>query len=195
MTQPTSSSTPANPTTVVNLRTAPHDVYIGRAGRGEEGYFGNPFTVAQHGAKAIELFRDRYFLPRLEHDATFRARVLALRGQQLGCFCKPRPGHGDVMAAWIDGPTGLPRHGVNRYRCRNMASRAAWAWARLLDQPALPDPERRSPRSRGFLQRLQGLPVVGETGFEPATPWSRSAPGGCGRRGTGSHGFASYRDH
>lgn len=89
-------------TTVVNLRAAPYDVYIGRAGRGEDGYFGNPFTVAQHGARAIELFRDSYFLPRLERTPTFRGRVLALRGKRLGCFCKPRPCHGDVIAAWID---------------------------------------------------------------------------------------------
>lgn len=95
-------SAPSTPTSVVNLRTASYDVYIGRAGRGKHGYFGNPFTVAQHGAKAIELFRDSYFIPRLEKDATFRARVLALRGKRLGCFCKPKPCHGDVIAAWID---------------------------------------------------------------------------------------------
>ncbi len=90
-------------TTVVNLRSAAFDVYIGRAGRGFDGYFGNPFRVDVHGARAITLFRDEYFLPRLVADPVFRSRVLALRGKRLGCFCKPRPCHGDVIAAWIDG--------------------------------------------------------------------------------------------
>ncbi len=88
-------------TRVVNLRRERYDVYIGRAGKGQDGYFGNPFTVREHGHKALDLYRD-YFLRRLETDGGFRARVLALRGKTLGCFCKPGPCHGDVIAAWVD---------------------------------------------------------------------------------------------
>ena len=36
---------------------------------------------------------------------------------------------------------------------------------------------------------------VGETGFEPATPWSRRAAGRSARRGTGWHRFVSPRQH
>src|SRR6185436_11617365 len=43
-----------------------------------------------------------------------------------------------------------------------------------LMSPAFLTPQRRGPRSLGFLQRLRGLLLVGETGFEPATPWSRT---------------------
>jgi hypothetical protein len=32
-------------TVVVNLNKEPFDVYIGRAGRGQDGYFGNPFRM------------------------------------------------------------------------------------------------------------------------------------------------------
>jgi hypothetical protein len=91
------------PTTVVNLRRAPFDVYIGRAGKGLSGYFGNPFRLAgeeQRGA-TIDRFR-AYFLSRIESDPEFRARVLDLRGKRLGCFCKPAACHGDVIAEWID---------------------------------------------------------------------------------------------
>jgi hypothetical protein len=47
-------------------------------GRGEDGYFGNPFRMGQ--------------------DSEFKHRVLALKGKRLGCFCKPKACHGDVIA-------------------------------------------------------------------------------------------------
>lgn len=115
-------------TRVVNLRREAFDAYIGRAGHGQDGYFGNPFRVdfarmkepgndwvwlvgvrrveeqSERGAYADEMlgkYRE-HFLARIARDPEFRARVLALRGKRLGCFCKPGPCHGDVMAAWID---------------------------------------------------------------------------------------------
>jgi hypothetical protein len=98
-------------TRVVNLKRAEYEVYIGRAGKGHSGYFGNPHpvglpcelcdgTIHGHG-QAIELFRS-YFLKRVEDDPEFRRRVLALRGKVLGCFCKPRPCHGDVIVGWLE---------------------------------------------------------------------------------------------
>lgn len=97
-------------TTVVNLRQAPFDVYIGRAGHGFDGYFGNPVQIGRvcpvctqvHIARGATLpcFK-RYFYGRLAADPHFRARVLALRGRRLGCFCKPQPCHGDVIVAWL----------------------------------------------------------------------------------------------
>src|SRR5205807_2422863 len=56
-----------------------------------------------------------------------------------------------------------------------------------------PEPERRSPRRRGFLQRLRGLQSVGETGFEPATPWSRTGAGGLVTGFIQSHRVAKRR--
>ena len=32
-------------TRVVNIRKEAYDVYIGRAGKGQDGYFGNPFRL------------------------------------------------------------------------------------------------------------------------------------------------------
>jgi hypothetical protein len=91
------------PTTVVNLRRAPYDAYIGRAGHGKDGTFGNPFRLESQLSRheVIAQFR-AYFLDRVAKDAEFRRKVLALRGKRLGCFCKPAPCHGDVIAEWVD---------------------------------------------------------------------------------------------
>lgn len=40
-----------NPTRAVNLRHEPYDVYIGRAGHGQGGYFGNPFPLPRRAAR------------------------------------------------------------------------------------------------------------------------------------------------
>jgi hypothetical protein len=90
-------------TRAVNLRTEPYDVYIGRAGHGEIGYFGNPFglTTKTDRERSLALYA-KYFASRLTQDAKFARVVLSLRGARLGCFCKPKRCHGDIMAKWID---------------------------------------------------------------------------------------------
>lgn len=90
-------------TTVVNLRHDEYDVYIGRAGRGESGYFGNPFWEGPRELN-IAAFKEDFYR-RVWTDADFAQRVLDLRGKRLGCFCKPLPCHGDIIAAWIDETT------------------------------------------------------------------------------------------
>jgi hypothetical protein len=84
-------------TRIVNLRREPYDVYVGRGGRGMDGYFGNPFR----GLHALQLYRRRFY-DRIQSDPEFRRRVLALRGKTLGCFCKPRACHGDIIVAWLE---------------------------------------------------------------------------------------------
>ena len=89
-------------TTVVNIRKAPYDVYIGRAGKGQDGYYGNPYPLEWADRSTIlEMFRG-YFYARLAEDAEYKARVLELRGKVLGCFCKPLLCHGDMIAAYLD---------------------------------------------------------------------------------------------
>ena len=88
---------------VVNVRHDAFDVYVGRAGRGYDGYFGNPFVIGKDGnrAEVIERFRG-WFERKLATDPTYRARVLALRGKRLGCFCAPAACHGHVIAEWVN---------------------------------------------------------------------------------------------
>lgn len=92
-----------NPTTVVNLRRNCYDIYIGRAGHGEEGYFGNPYSRYRDGGRerSIALFR-QYFYDRLEKDPEFKRRVFELHGKKLGCFCKPENCHGDIIAEYLN---------------------------------------------------------------------------------------------
>lgn len=82
-------------TTVVNIyKDRNYDEYIGRAGHGQSGYFGNPFSKGTR-EENIKLFR-AYAKARMKTDLIFRRRVLELEGKILGCFCAPLPCHGDV---------------------------------------------------------------------------------------------------
>lgn len=90
-------------TKVVNVYKARYDVYIGRAGKGNDGYFGNPFAMKNESERDAVLKKyEAYFLDRIEKDAEFKNRILALKGKTLGCFCAPRACHGHVIAAWLD---------------------------------------------------------------------------------------------
>ena len=90
-------------TTVVNLRREAFDVYIGRAGKGKDGTFGNPYRVSRwvDVEQALVSFR-LYFLNRIDTDPEFKKRVLELRGKRLGCFCAPGLCHGDVISEWVN---------------------------------------------------------------------------------------------
>ncbi len=88
----------------------PGDVYIGRSGHGEDGYFGNPHPVGRYcqicgvvhdRADSIKAFK-KYFWARIHRDPEFRERVLELKDKRLVCFCKPQACHGDVYKAWFD---------------------------------------------------------------------------------------------
>ena len=96
-------------TQVVNLRHDTYDIYIGRPGRHQDGYFGNGHVigwcdiceVSHSRIEAIEAFK-KDFLFRIEHDTQFRNRVMGMRGKTLGCFCKPLPCHGDIYKEFLD---------------------------------------------------------------------------------------------
>jgi hypothetical protein len=90
-------------TVVVNIQKEAFDVYIGRAGRGQDGYFGNPFRIGDGISRddAVKRFKG-YFADRIEKDSEFKRRILALKGKRLGCFCKPSACHGDVIADWLN---------------------------------------------------------------------------------------------
>ena len=90
-------------TKVVNIKNENYDVYIGRAGRGQSGYFGNPFRLSNNETRGATIERYKsYFYQRLESDPQFRERIHALKGKTLGCFCKPYPCHGDVICEYLN---------------------------------------------------------------------------------------------
>lgn len=90
-------------TKVVNLYKEKYDVYIGRYGKGMDGYFGNPFKLKKGEVSGSTLNKYReYFYGRVESDKEFREKVEGLRGKTLGCFCKPKPCHGDIIKEYLD---------------------------------------------------------------------------------------------
>jgi hypothetical protein len=90
-------------TKVVNIKLHTCDVYIGRAGKGQDGYFGNPFRIEPGESRDSSLEKYKaYFYNRLETDPEFKKRIHELKGKTLGCFCKPHPCHEDIIAEYLD---------------------------------------------------------------------------------------------
>ncbi len=90
-------------TRVVNIRKEDYDLYIGRAGKGEDGYFGNPIKLEPGEGRGATLERYKeFFYNRLQSDPEFKERVENLKGLTLGCFCKPNPCHGDIIKEYLD---------------------------------------------------------------------------------------------
>lgn len=81
-------------TKVVDCRKERYDVYIGRPS-----IFGNPFT---HGTRMEMITKyENYFLTRVDIDPDFRQEILSLRGKILGCYCSPKPCHGQIIIDWL----------------------------------------------------------------------------------------------
>lgn len=76
---------------VVHCKRSPYDVYIGRPSP-----WGNPFRLRDEAERAAVIRRYRTWLAR-RPELIERARR-ELRGKRLGCWCAPRPCHGDVLA-------------------------------------------------------------------------------------------------
>lgn len=144
-------------TRIVNIKHNQYDHYIGRAGNGEDGAFGNPIRRGQcircrrnhaEGRDTLPCFTG-YFYDRLHTDADFKAAVLALKDKTLGCFCKPMACHGDVIAAYLDGP--LRR---DFYRASGDVL-CAICYFPFYDHPTANEPEYRSGiDGRPFLHRI-----------------------------------------
>ena len=92
-----------NTATVVNLYKEAYDQYIGRAGKGQDGYYGNPIKLEPGDKTGATLERfGEYFYKRLNEDPEFKRRIHLLKGLRLGCFCKPKPCHGDIIVEYLN---------------------------------------------------------------------------------------------
>lgn len=78
------------PTTVVNAKKQPYDVFIGRPS-----LWGNPFVVGCDGSRSevIQKYRQHIL-----NSPVHLEQLHTLKGKRLGCFCKPKACHGDVLA-------------------------------------------------------------------------------------------------
>lgn len=88
-------------TRVVHLNKEPYDIYIGRGSK-----WGNPFShkkgtlasfVVKNRKEAIDKYEE-YLLGNAELMDSLRE----LKGKTLGCFCKPKSCHGDILAKYAD---------------------------------------------------------------------------------------------
>ncbi|QQM13969.1 hypothetical protein ABNavy71_233 [Acinetobacter phage AB-Navy71] len=81
---------------VVNKYSSEYDINIQRGT-----IWGNPFTVEEHGNQAIPLFK-AYFINLIKDGKITRNHLEVLRGQRLGCTCKPKACHGDIIATVVN---------------------------------------------------------------------------------------------
>ncbi len=86
--------------TVVNVYRDPFDVYICRKhpafGKGSK--FANPFHIGVDGPRVIVLRKYREWLrEQIRTGAIPLDELRALHGKRLGCFCKPKDCHGDIL--------------------------------------------------------------------------------------------------
>lgn len=92
-------------TRVVNVKTEECDVYCGRA-MPNRGLLASPWAnkykleTERERSAAIQAFeRD------LLENPVLLVRLVELRGKRLGCWCRPKPCHCDVLARWADSPS------------------------------------------------------------------------------------------
>ena len=80
-------------TKVVNKKTSSFDVHIGRGSK-----WGNPFRMKSENQRGevIEKYEE-YARQKFSKD-----ELAVLVGKRLGCFCKPRKCHGDILVKLIE---------------------------------------------------------------------------------------------
>ena len=81
-------------TCIVHCKKESYDIYIGRPSK-----WGNPFQIGKDGTRdeVIEKFKNWILTqPNLLND------LHEIKGKTLGCWCKPKSCHGDVLVELIE---------------------------------------------------------------------------------------------
>jgi len=83
-------------TQIVNKKHSNYDVDIGRPS-----IWGNPYIIGRDGDRATVVAKYKeHFL------GSFHLKQLAtekLKGKVLGCYCKPKACHGDIIVDFLEG--------------------------------------------------------------------------------------------
>jgi hypothetical protein len=90
-------------TKFTGARSTPEYEYIGRGSK-----WGNPYSLFAEGGDLGEVIRKYKYDFEFDKSPTRKKdEVYLMAGKRLGCFCKPDPCHGDVLAdflnSWDDG--------------------------------------------------------------------------------------------
>ena len=82
---------------VVNKYKETYDVYIGRGSK-----WGNPYKLTSEDKRdeVVELYR-KHLWKQIKTGEITKEDLLELDGKTLGCFCKPKKCHGDVIASAV----------------------------------------------------------------------------------------------
>lgn len=87
---------------VVHCKREPYDVYIGRGPKWGNDFSHKEGTTARYRVatreEAIACYR-RHLWRRIKAGEISLAELAELDGKTLGCWCAPKPCHGDVLAA------------------------------------------------------------------------------------------------
>ncbi len=81
--------------TVVHCKKEPYDIYIGRPHKGLAGsIWQNPFEIDVDGdrERVIQLYEEY-----IRGSVRMQRFLPQLVGKRLGCWCAPKPCHGDVL--------------------------------------------------------------------------------------------------
>ena len=81
-------------TKVVHCKREPFDVYIGRPSK-----WGNPFEIGKDGTRQQVIDKYREWV---QTQPQLMKEIPSLKGKTLGCWCHPKPCHGDVLAELAD---------------------------------------------------------------------------------------------
>ena len=76
-------------TRVVHCRKARFAIYIGRPSK-----WGNPFVIGRDGTREEVILKYRVWIAK---QKKLLESLPELEGKILGCWCKPKPCHGDVL--------------------------------------------------------------------------------------------------
>ena len=79
---------------VVNVRNEKCDVYIGRGSK-----WGNPFHIGKDGDRSEVIKKYTNYI--LKQPELLKA-LPKLKGKTLGCYCAPKPCHGDVLVRLLE---------------------------------------------------------------------------------------------
>ena len=91
---------------VVHCKKEPFDVYVGRGSK-----WGNPYShkegtlaeeVVESRSEAVKKYEE-YLLT----NEDLMSSLHELKGKVLGCWCKPKSCHGDILLKYANGPSQL----------------------------------------------------------------------------------------
>lgn len=85
--------------TVVNKNKSTFDVYIGRGSK-----WGNPYPINLEKGHSREVVIELYKTwigTMIDCNRITIDDLLSLDGKRLGCYCKPKPCHGDVLVELV----------------------------------------------------------------------------------------------